>query len=143
MTESTDSRPAPARYYTPSEARALLPEVRGVVAELREVLDRGRAWASRAQGSGGGVEPGTLKKELEGARAHVERLHGRLAAWSIDLKGLDPILLDFPGLRHGAPVCLCWREGEDDLEHWHTEQMGFRGRRPLADTPDGAWEWCN
>lgn len=146
MSESDESptlRQGRNRYYTPDEARALLPEVRAVVAEMREVLDRGRGWAERAQRGGADLDRGAMQKEVEGARQQIGQLVERLQGWELDLKGLDPILVDFPGLRNGVQVCLCWREGEDTLEHWHPEHTGFLGRRPLTDTPPAAWEWCN
>jgi hypothetical protein len=40
-------------------------------------------------------------------------------------------LIDFPALRHGETVLLCWQLGEDEIEWWHTVDDGFAGRRPL------------
>jgi hypothetical protein len=47
------------------------------------------------------------------------------------VKDIDEGLVDFPALRHGETVLLCWMLGEDHVAHWHTIEDGFAGRRPL------------
>ena len=47
------------------------------------------------------------------------------------LKGLDPGLVDFPHLRDGKEVYLCWRYGEPEITYWHDIEGGFSGRKPL------------
>ena len=49
------------------------------------------------------------------------------------LRDLDRGLLDFPSLRDGREVYLCWQEGEDGIGFWHEPDAGFGGRRPLDD----------
>ncbi|WP_460491436.1 DUF2203 domain-containing protein [Dactylosporangium cerinum] len=49
----------------------------------------------------------------------------------IQLKGLAPLLLDFPAEFDGVPVLLCWLEGDQDLAWFHRADLGFAGRRPL------------
>ena len=48
-----------------------------------------------------------------------------------EVKDLDTGLIDFPALRHGETVLLCWQLGEDEIAWWHTVEDGFAGRRPL------------
>ena len=40
-------------------------------------------------------------------------------------------LVDFPALRDGEEIYLCWVVGEPEIRHWHEPDAGFRGRRPL------------
>ena len=47
------------------------------------------------------------------------------------MKGVEPGLVDFPSLREGREVYLCWREGEDQIDFWHEVDAGFAGRQPL------------
>jgi hypothetical protein len=47
------------------------------------------------------------------------------------LKDADVGLLDFPALREGQEVLLCWRVGEDDVRYWHDHAEGFAGRKPI------------
>jgi hypothetical protein len=57
----------------------------------------------------------------------VNAIHGRGAI----VKDLDSALLDFPALRGGEEILLCWRLGEDEVAHWHGLEEGFAGRQPL------------
>jgi hypothetical protein len=47
------------------------------------------------------------------------------------VKDLDSGLIDFPALRRGETVLLCWQLGEDEIAWWHSVDDGFAGRRPL------------
>ena len=50
----------------------------------------------------------------------------------VQLKDFDRGLVDFPSLREGRVVLLCWQLGEgDQLEWWHDMDAGFGGRTPL------------
>jgi hypothetical protein len=40
-------------------------------------------------------------------------------------------LVDFPSLREGREVYLCWISGEDRIEYWHETDRGFAHRQPL------------
>ena len=47
----------------------------------------------------------------------------------IEIRRLDPALLDFPWLRQGQLVYLCWEEDEPAIAYWHPVDTGFTGRR--------------
>ena len=49
------------------------------------------------------------------------------------LRDLDRGLVDFPALRDGQEIYLCWLEGEDEIGYWHAPDAGFAGRQPLGD----------
>ncbi len=61
--------------------------------------------------------------------ASVERLQGI----GCQVKSLEEGLVDFPHLREGREVLLCWKLGEDDIEYWHEVDAGFAGRMKLRD----------
>ena len=108
------------RHYSLEEASALLPRVAELLATMRRARDRlGDAEARQAlevagQTNGGG-EPGKLVSE------------------GFVLRDLDRGLVDFPALRDGREVYLCWEEGEPEIGFWHEPDAGFGGRRPLDD----------
>ena len=49
----------------------------------------------------------------------------------IVLRDLESGLIDFPSLREGREVYLCWIDGEDEIGFWHELEAGYAGRQPL------------
>jgi hypothetical protein len=47
------------------------------------------------------------------------------------VKDIDQGLVDFPALRDGRVVFLCWMVDEPEIGYWHEIDDGFRGRRAL------------
>jgi hypothetical protein len=127
--------PEHQRHYSLEEASALLPRVAELLAKMRSARDRlgdeeARAALTDAGQSNGGGEPGKLVSEgfLELRESMLE-----LRERGIVLRDLDRGLVDFPALRDGREVFLCWEEGEPEIGFWHEPDAGFGGRRPLAD----------
>jgi hypothetical protein len=124
-----------SRHYSLEEASALLPEVAALIQHMRSARDRlgdadARAALAAAGGSNGGGQPGrTVSQGFLELRDAMIWLRDR----EIVLRDLDQGLVDFPTLRGGAEVYLCWREGEDEIAFWHEPEAGFAGRRPLDD----------
>ena len=131
----------PRRYFTPDEANALLAEVKPLAEEL---VTRRRALAvttarkarlvSRIAGNGGDFdpqEPRALEEQLEEEAAAIVRCVEKLEWLGVLVKDLDRGLVDFPALRGGEEVLLCWQVGEDEVAHWHGLEEGFAGRKPL------------
>jgi hypothetical protein len=131
----------PPRYFTAEQANEALVEVRPLTEELvehrRALLELQELQSSlnqRIAGNGGHVEPRELQdlqerldEEVAGIARCVSRIHeaGGL------VKDLDAGLVDFPALREGVEVLLCWRLGEDEVRYWHGLEEGFSGRKPL------------
>jgi hypothetical protein len=129
------------RHFTPEEANDLLSEVRPIAEEL---VARRRAFvvttarrarlASRISGNGGDFdpqEPRALEEQLEQEGEAVARCVERLDRLGVLVKDLDRGLVDFPALRAGEEVLLCWQVGEDEVAYWHGLEEGFAGRKPL------------
>jgi hypothetical protein len=123
------------RHYSLEEASALLPRVAELLATMRRARDRlgdaeAREALEAAGQSNGGGEPGKLVSEgfLELRESMLE-----LREREIVLRDLDRGLVDFPALRDGREVYLCWEEGEPEIGFWHEPDAGFGGRLPLDD----------
>ena len=57
---------------------------------------------------------------------------GKLESLGVQLKDYTQGLIDFPSMRDGRVVLLCWKADEgDQLEWWHDIETGFAGRQPL------------
>jgi hypothetical protein len=71
--------------------------------------------------------PDEANAALEQVRALVEQL----TEAGVVVRYPDSGLIDFPSMRDGEPVFLCWQLGEDDVAWWHGPDEGFAGRKPL------------
>jgi hypothetical protein len=130
-----------ARRFTPKEANEELRDIRPLVEELVEhhrelqrLQAEREALARRIAGNGGGIDSSSLAELEEAERRErveivkrVNAVHERGAI----VKDLDSGLIDFPARLHGEEVLLCWRLGEDQVQHWHGLEEGFAGRKLL------------
>ncbi len=48
-----------------------------------------------------------------------------------EVKRIEDPLIDFPSMREGREVYLCWRPEESEITYWHELDTGFAGRRPI------------
>jgi hypothetical protein len=124
------------KIFTVQEANALLPDVRIILAKIQRAhrklgrfRDDAKKASEAAERGGGGIAEGALYAtwltELTLQLAELEGL-------GVQLKDFERGLVDFPSLRDGRVVLLCWQLGEgDELEWWHDVDAGFAGRTPL------------
>ena len=133
---------ASKKYFSVEQANKTLPLVEKIVGDIvRQFqvvsnLDARLAGVQKREGKRRGDDPYT--EELSHTRAELEAEAERLQAYQkeleslgVELKGADG-LCDFPGLKDGREVCLCWRLGEPSVAFWHEVQAGFAGRQPIA-----------
>ena len=88
----------------------------------------------RIAGNGGDFdpqEPRALEEQFEREGQAVARCVQELEKLGVQVKDLDRGLVDFPALRDGEEVLLCWQVGEDKVAFWHGLEEGFAGRKPL------------
>lgn len=119
-------------YYTPQEANNLLEIVRPMVAELMQISGRIRShqpeiWAVVEKSAGNGGNP-ELSKLLPDFDRFDQVLH-RLQDMGIEVKDLTIGLIDFPALRDGRVIYLCWKYNEEKVQFWHEVEAGFAGRQ--------------
>jgi hypothetical protein len=123
------------KLFTVSEANELLPAVEKKLRAIQKLyaeidLYRGDARAAaEASEAGGGMAGGT---KYVRALYEVGKLTTELFEMGVQLKDYSRGLIDFPTMREGRIVLLCWQLGEkDEIEWWHEEEAGFAGRQPL------------
>jgi hypothetical protein len=128
--------PDQMKIFTIQEANALLPEVRVILARIQRAhrkLSRYRNQAKKAAeaaelGGGGMAEGVAYASVLTELTVQISDLE----ALGVQIKDFERGLVDFPSLRDGRVVLLCWQLGEgDELEWWHDVDAGFAGRTPL------------
>ena len=132
------------RYFTLSEAEALLPSVRARLesainsrAELAAIDAEFQELMARISMAGGSeinptkvarrkLERSSLVKSIEGAIDFIQTS-------GCVVKDLDMGLLDFPALLGNDEIYLCWKLGEPRIEWWHRINDGFAGRLRIGD----------
>lgn len=117
------------RIFTLEEARLLMPDL---LAKADDVV-RVRADLVEVQSAlnQGGVSPLGGLPEAKALEARLSEVLGWFGTEGLDVKGIAPLLLDFPARLDGDTVLLCWLEGERELGWYHKPEHGFAGRRPI------------
>lgn len=124
------------KIFSLEEANSLLPTVRRLLRKIKrahtQIISQRNAAkqaSDLAEHGGGGIANGLAYA------AHLMEMTatvGELEALGVQLKDFSRGLIDFPSLRDGRVVLLCWQLGEGDrLEWWHDVDAGFAGRTPL------------
>lgn len=134
------------KVFTVEQANRMLPNVRQILASLRQQRDALRV-----------LEHAVAVTELEGLQpdgtpdprarervaphsgaydegvARMEALLQQLEGFGCQLKDLDQGLVDFFTVHQGQLVYLCWKDGEDRIRFWHFLEDGYAGRRPITE----------
>jgi Uncharacterized conserved protein (DUF2203) len=121
------------RHYTAAEANAAVPLIRALVHRLQaakrtlsvEGFDSG--FAALAEVSGGAYAGRVRAEAVVAAALGFEELEGL----EVVVRDLEAGLIDFPALRGGREVYLCWHVDEAAVGHWHSAEAGYAGRLPL------------
>jgi hypothetical protein len=133
------------KYFNRHEAEELLPVIGQFLENARKqkrTLDSIRAEISNAalriMMLGGSLPPFA---ELNRKKSQCEKVTEQLAQTINEIqqtgclvKDLETGLVDFPSLRGGEEVYLCWKLGEARIGYWHGIEEGFAGRKPLDDS---------
>jgi hypothetical protein len=122
------------KYFTLQTATNALTVIRPLMDEIqsirKEILVRQPdVWpvVERAAGNGGSQAASQMVKEFERLDALVHQVQATGALF----KDINLGLLDFPALRDGREVYLCWKYGEGDIAFWHEIEAGYAGRRSI------------
>ena len=130
------------RYWAPEEVERLIPRlteimdrVRSAHAEAGQARERLQAEQQRIMMSGGGVVD---QAAWRATRERLDRGTRVVQEGLAEIQGLGGVtkdvglgLVDFPHLREGRKVNLCWRYGEERITHWHGLDEGYTARKPL------------
>jgi hypothetical protein len=122
------------RYFTLQEANQTLNSIRPLMDELQEIRqailkNQPEAWPAieKSAGNGGNRALSNMVQEFEKLDALVHQIQDT----GVLIKDINLGLLDFPALKDGREVYLCWQYGEGDIAFWHEVEAGFAGRKPI------------
>jgi hypothetical protein len=132
------------RYFNRDEAEELLPLIEHCLTEARESKEKVEALDQELQRAttaimvlGGSFPPykklATNRSERELIVTRLKDSLEKIQEIGCLIKDIDEGLIDFPSMRGGQEVYLCWKLGEDRIGYWHGMEEGFAGRKPLED----------
>jgi hypothetical protein len=130
------------KTFTLEEAQSLLPVLESLLKRAIEgkqsaqQAEAGLAELARRIYLSGGmrVDSEKVAKQRAELEAQVQRVRESIAeidAIGVQVKDIDAGLLDFPCRRDDQVVLLCWRMGEQAIEHWHPMDSSFKDRQPV------------
>jgi hypothetical protein len=125
------------RIFSLAEAEALLPTLRTLLGEIGAAWDHVRELNPEVQKArDASAFDGFSKAGVEYVESvsHLMLLIHQIKELGVLLKDAEKGLCDFPYIRQGKVVYLCWQLGEDRIEYWHDIESGFAGREPLDET---------
>ena len=125
------------RLFTIAEANHLIPQlntrltsVRQAKAVLVRTKDDIRRASAKAEYGGGSAAGPLYISSLQQISTNLQAIQ----ELGVVVKDLDQGLCDFPHLRDGRVVFLCWKLGEREIKWWHETTNGYKDRCPLEDS---------
>ncbi len=132
------------RFFTAEEAVLEIPYiesellglkvVRKYIVEEEDMCDAEEVTSYGLEGD----EAEVAKKKIDGHLVRIKLFEREFEnkvrmfeSSGLTLKGLDPGLVDFTAMREGEECVLCWREGEQEVGHWHLAKDSCEKRQPL------------
>ena len=130
------------RYFSPADVEALIPQLTAVMERIRDArreamaVEEGmKTEQQRITMTGGAAfdrdrwraDQERRERLVEGMRFGLQTITGLGGV----TKDVDQGLVDFPHLREGREVNLCWKFGEKAIRFWHGLDEGYAGRKPL------------
>ena len=130
------------KLFTVAEANAALTYVRAIVRDLvrltKEVIERRERLSGLLAGRDED-DTDIYSQELDQVKEELDKDGRQLHEYLDEIRQIGAVpqngaegLVDFPSLKDGRVVFLCWRLGEPEIQHWHEVDAGFIGRQPLV-----------
>ena len=122
------------KLFTLDEANAFVPQLLDLVPQIQKLsisLNNDFPDIKNAREKAkwnGGIDQGV--DYLNAVLKYNDLMH-RIEGMGCEVKGIREGLVDFPSLREGREVYLCWRMPEKEILFWHDLNTGFSGRKPI------------
>jgi hypothetical protein len=106
-------------FFTPKQANEFLPQVRETVQRVISIKKE--------------ADSLTDDDEMTDAMERLEKEIQKLEELGCVLKDMNTGLIDFPAVRLGTRVWLCWKLDEGNVSFWHELHGGYAGRKPVEE----------
>ncbi len=131
--------PTSMKTFTLADANRTLPLVSRIVRDLvaryprwRELVAEYELMTASERADAPDPRATDLERQVAALAREIDGYIHELAELGAEARNpLDSGLVDFPGTHDGRPIFLCWRLGEQTIEHWHERDGGFAGRQPI------------
>jgi hypothetical protein len=131
-----ENESSPERVFSLFEANQLIPQLQSHLSQVQQgksiilqTRDEVRKASAHANQGGGTVVGAHYVKNLQEISANLHAIH----ELGVVVKDIDLGLCDFPHVRDGRVVYLCWKLGEKEIRWWHEITTGYKDRCPLED----------
>jgi len=125
------------RRFSLDQANRSLPLVSRIVRDIVNTHERVAQLQARIDEMPA-KETALIQQQLDEAMENLQDYVDELGVIGVELKDYETGLIDFPGRHQGRDIYLCWRLGEDKVDHWHELQAGFAGRQPATKLQEDA-----
>lgn len=130
------------RLFSLDEANQLVPWLQEVFLRLEspmrrvQSLQESASTLEREQRRQNGTfdrynEVNRVQAELNELRTRIQGAVDEIINSGIIVRDIGQGLVDFPHMRDGREVYLCWIKGEIRIDFWHETDRGFAHRQPL------------
>jgi hypothetical protein len=128
------------KLFSLEKANALIPVLKPLVEELwmrrRELAIRLLENDPALRAAGGRGPQATAQRrrdqrQVAEMKSEIVGIINRIQGYGCVVKDVDLGLLDFPMLREGRPVFLCWKTDEPSVAHWHRPDESYADRKQL------------
>ncbi|WP_332697771.1 DUF2203 domain-containing protein [Halalkalibacter lacteus] len=128
-------------YFSLVEANALLPTLRKELVDLQQLKNKFQyqlKQLNKIKETNHQLQTDTEEIFMNESELEFLEMQAQVHVYNIEssgaqLKDIDLGLLDFPSIKDGNDILLCWKQGESEITHYHGEHEGFSGRKPLYD----------
>lgn len=101
------------------------------VLDYQEILELAQSRGTRDRAD-------CLHRDLLGLIERLQDYSEELLEIGVELKDWGEGHVDFPAVVGGRKVMLCWRNGEQFVNHWHHLDAPCESRQPLSPEPAAA-----
>ncbi len=129
------------KHFTVDEADGQLEWLEARFSLLEPYLKEVRSGQARSEELSGKERTngsGHLQEEFERVNQLIGQLQKsmrdvleQITERGIIVRDLERGLVDFPAIRDGQEIYLCWVRGEPEVGFWHGTDTGFADRQPL------------
>jgi len=123
------------KYFSIEEAEALIPRLKEIFSSAHHtkcLMERRIEEWRRQSKSLSPADEAVSRGQIEYLAQQLDNQLREVMALGCMVKDLDLGLIDFPARIEDREGYLCWKLGEDHIEHWHGLTEGYQGRKKIT-----------